>query len=656
MTRREFGLSAAVGAESPVVVAVTLAAQGGAPPERRMISGAWSADQLAAVLLPKPQWRHFPKWSDRAKWEAISAGTRSSLISAGEAQFGKEWPALPASVFLEYKRTGNRSHYEALRNTRRGRLQSLVFAELAEGKGRFIDEIVNGIWATCEETYWGVPAHVGVQKAGTGLPDAAEPTVDLFAADTAATLSWIHYMMAEPLAEASTLVPQRIVREIKSKVLTPCFERDDFWWMGFGQDRAMNNWTPWICSNWLTATLLIEEDASRRARTVHKIMRSIDRFLDGYHDDGGCDEGPGYWGHAGGSLFECLELLDSASAGRLDFFGLPLVQEIGRYIYRAHVAGDWYVNFADASPRIQVYAELLYRYGRRIQEDNLVSQAGYAASLRLPGSRAGGSLARTMDALMLEKGMAGAPKTAPLVGDVWLSGTQVFVAREREGEAAGLYVAAQGGHNAESHNHNDVGNFIVFASGKPVLIDVGVETYTAKTFSSRRYEIWTMRSSYHNLPTINGVEQAAGRQYAASECRAASGRKAEFSLDLARAYPAGAAVASWRRTIGLDRAAKKVLLDDTARFARGGNTVEFSLMTPCTVTNPEPGLLLLDGEGGVGGKAVIHYDTSLAVRIQQIRVDDARLTPVWGTVLRRILLSATGIGPAARWPMELMEA
>ncbi|WP_092282222.1 hypothetical protein [Caldicoprobacter faecalis] len=46
-----------------------------------------------------------------------------------------------------------------------------------------------------------------------------------------------------------------------------------------------------------------------------------------------------------------------------------------------------------------------------------------------------------------------------------------------------------------------------------LFIDVGVETYTAKTFSSSRYEIWTMQSQYHNLPTVNGVCQQAGEQY-----------------------------------------------------------------------------------------------------------------------------------------------
>ena len=70
----------------------------------------------------------------------------------------------------------------------------------------------------------------------------------------------------------------------------------------------------------------------------------------------------------------------------------------------------------------------------------------------------------------------------------------MMAAREKPGSSEGLYVAAEGGHNAQSHNHNDVGNVIVFADGRPVLVDAGVEEYTSKTFSSRRYEIWTMQS------------------------------------------------------------------------------------------------------------------------------------------------------------------
>ena len=105
------------------------------------------------------------------------------------------WTPLLATRFLEYARIGNRSEYERENFGRRNKLIALALAECAEGQGRFIDEIANGIWLICEETYWGLPAHIGVQRAGVGLPDAAEPTVDLFAAETAAALAYIDYLL-----------------------------------------------------------------------------------------------------------------------------------------------------------------------------------------------------------------------------------------------------------------------------------------------------------------------------------------------------------------------------------------------------------------------------------------------------------------------------
>ncbi len=80
------------------------------------------------------------------------------------------------------------------------------------------------------------------------------------------------------------------------------------------------------------------------------------------------------------------------------------------------------------------------------------------------------------------------------------------------GSSLGWYLAAKGRYNAESHNHNDVGSFIVAVGGQPLLIDVGVETYTKNTFSAARYDIWTMQSEYHNLPVVDGQGQAAVQQ------------------------------------------------------------------------------------------------------------------------------------------------
>jgi hypothetical protein len=104
----------------------------------------------------------------------------------------------------------------------------------------------------------------------------------------------------------------------------------------------------------------------------------------------------------------------------------------------------------------------------------------------------------------------------PLPRDVWLPEIQVMLARDQVGSSERLCLAAKGGHNAESHNYNDVGNFIVYIDGKPAIVDAGVETYTRKTFSAERYTIWPMQSGYHSLlPTVDGLMQSPGRAFAA---------------------------------------------------------------------------------------------------------------------------------------------
>lgn len=654
--RRTFLISSGAAAGSMLFTAAVPAAE---TKTANLLAGTWTPEKLAPVLLPREKWKPFPPASDRAAWERLPADDRRALIQAGEARLGADWPPLPATLFLEYQRIGNRSNYERVRSARRDQLRDLVVAECAEGRGRFLDEIANGIWTTCEESFWGVPAHLGAQKAGTGLPDVAEPIVDLFAAETSSLLAWIDYLIGPRLALASPLLRKRIRLEIDRRILTPCLERDDFGWMGLdGRERPVNNWNPWINSNWLASALLLEDDGKRRLAAVHKILRSLDRFLASYHDDGGCDEGPGYWFRAGGSLFDCLELLHSASGGAIDFYRVPLVQEIGRYIYRAHIFGDCFINFADAAARLRIAGDLLFRYGRRIGDSRLQSLGAWAAAQ--PGSAPGRSesMGRQLPALFNLETIRAAQGAQPLVRDTWLPGIQVMAARRKEGSAEGLYLAAQGGHNAESHNHNDVGNFIVYADGQPAIIDVGVETYTAKTFSSRRYEIWTMQSAWHNLPTIDGVMQAAGREFQATDVAyRANDRAAEYSLDIARAYPPDAGLDSWKRTFRLDREKNEIELADSCILKKPARRITQTLMTSCKPEQTAPGRLKLQAPGFRSGPITILYDARVFTpSVEEVKIEDERLKNSWGERLYRILLTAADPPQRASWSIRITQA
>ena len=624
---------------------------------RNLIARRVSLDTLQNSLMPREKWHPWPAAAERGAWEALPADTRKELIAIGEKQLKGEWPVLPATVFLEFKRTGNRSHYEAIRNVRRGRLQDLTLAECTEAKGRFMDEILNGLWATCEETYWGLPAHLSAQKAGYGLPDVTEPIVDLFAAETSAQVAWTLYLLGPALEKLSPLVVPRLYVEMDRRILTPNIERDDFGWMGIARPghppASLNNWTPWICSNWLTTALIAERDATRRLQATYKILGCVDRWMNGYSDDGGCDEGPGYWNAAGGALFDNLELLRSASSGALDLFNEPLVKEIGRYIYRAHIAGPYFTNFSDAPAKVTLQADMVYRYGKRIGDDKMMALGAWSEGAQHQGRPSGGSLGRQLPALFDLAELRATTAQAPYIRDAWMPGIQVMVARQREGSVDGLYLAAEAGHNGKSHNHNDVGNFIVFANGKPAIIDVGVETYSAKTFGAQRYDIWTMQSAFHNCPTIGGVMQKGGRQYAASEvAHEVDDHGAQLGMNIEHAYPPEAGLKSWRRTLRLDRAKDEIEIHDRYVLNKSTGEITLTLMSPCKAVESAPGELTLQPAG-----VKVSFDAQVFHAVtEEIAITDGRLLGSWGDRLYRVLLKCEKPPMEADWRIHIRTA
>jgi hypothetical protein len=251
-----------------------------------------------------------------------------------------------------------------------------------------------------------------------------------------------------------------------------------------------------------------------------------------------------------------------------------------------------------------------------------------------------GSLIRVIPDLLITNELQNEKPIEPFTADMWLPGLQVMAARSHPDSEKDLYFAAKGGHNAESHNHNDVGNFIVYADGRPLLIDIGVENYTAKTFSSNRYDIWTMQSQYHNLPTINGVQQAAGREYHAQNPQFSStASKVSFSLDIAGAYPANAKVRSWNRRITLDRTKNLVLSEDYI-LSEWKEPVKLNIITAFNADVSKTGWIFLTDKRNKSLVYEIIYDpVKFMVSDEEKEVTDDRLIPVWGNRLTRLVFT-----------------
>ena len=247
-----------------------------------------------------------------------------------------------------------------------------------------------------------------------------------------------------------------------------------------------------------------------------------------------------------------------------------------------------------------------------------------------------GTMDQRLKTAFIYKDMCAAQPVAPLYRSVWMDGIEVAVARTEGGSAEGLTLAAKGGYNAESHNHNDVGSFILYVDGQPVMVDAGVGTYTAATFDHRRYTIWMMQSEFHNLPVINGFGQKDGGRYRSRNVKHTdNGRVMNFSLDMAGAYPAEAACRSWVRDYRFDRRRNTVTLTDTYDLSEVKGPVALNFLTCGTVVS---------GRGGVeiqsGDKALrMAFDLSkYELTTEAVELTDPRLSNIWGERLTRIVL------------------
>lgn len=499
---------------------------------------------LKPLLAPPSRRIPFPSANDRARWNAVSDEARAQVLAAADKRLNQGYPALAATQFMAYVRTGNRRIFEAPYFERRTHLLVSALAECLTMEGKYLDDVIDGLFYICEETFWGVSAHNGSNHPGVRpmrerlLPDAENPYIDLFAAQTASTVAWVYYLLRDQLDAVSPIIARRVRAELKRRIFDPFMFHDDFWWMGMIR-RDLNNWTPWIVSNVMDAMRLCESDDTRLCEGFARALRMLDRYLDVMPQDGGCDEGVGYWNVAGGSLLCCLEHLYDATEGRVSFFDQAHIRAILAYPTSAHIAGTYYINFADCDAQPMLDGERIYRAGEYTQNDALMQLGMDVASRETTILPVDTPESYRVLCKMFR------PIPAPVQplshGDRQLENLQVGAWTRN-----GLQLIIKGGHNAESHSHNDVGTFILFDGETPAVIDVGNMVYTAQTFDpATRYTLFNTRSANHNLPLIGGIEQHEGITFCA--------RDVEFhengmSLDIAPAYPAQAGIKSLCRS------------------------------------------------------------------------------------------------------------
>ncbi len=513
----------------------------------------------------------YEKASNREYWNEKYS---EIYIKNAEKYLGYNWPIIRATDYIAFKNDGNRVKQQIPHVAKRKALIDLFIGEIIEYKGRFIPDIVDGIYNICEETFWGISAHYQ-HSVHPKLP-LGEHYIDLNAAETGSLISIILYMLRDELDNYWSNIVERMEYELDNRIIKPYLKYNDFCWM---TGPRQNNWNPWIISNIATVLFLYQERNEDFFKVIEKMLNQMQIIYNTYYADGGCDEGASYWLHSGVTIIDFCHSFYAATNGKINFLCDQKIKNIGTYIFKAYIGKGMYVNFADGSNRLSSSSDI-YACGKYIGSQELMSLSKEIYDIN--GLNTNGSyIKETLRDVLFFDEIKEQPNISTFEETILPDIENAFFRCDK------WYCAAKGGNNYEGHNHNDVGSFIIYYDNKPLLIDPGVGVYTKKTFSPERYTIWTMRSDWHNLPVLNGKLQSDGAEFRSDRF---SFENKACEISFANAYKEDANVSSIKRKLMLTNCG--VEIKDDFLFKLPYNTVSEHFITPYDVEITENGAVI----------------------------------------------------------------
>ncbi|MBT5606967.1 MAG: hypothetical protein HN742_40240 [Lentisphaerae bacterium] len=484
--------------------------------------------QIAAMLRDRPGTFGRPA-SDRTAWGALArTETMRDYVTSKEGELTRPVVPMTEEEFGAAVVTGSRPTWRALEARLGNRLKGLVFAECLENKGRFVAKTEELLEALFLEKTW----IATVRKAqATRNWYGQSNNIDLGAARRSWEVALADYLLGDRLSPAMRL---KIREQLEHRTFGPFRrmvtgeQKPDFWLT------TTSNWNAVCLAGVTGAALTILDSKDQRAYVLAAAEKHSRNFLAGFPPDGYCTEGLGYYNYGFGHYLALSEAAWQVTEGRLDLFGVPQMRSIALFPVRMEIMNGVYPSIADCPPGARPARMLMDYTSRRL---GLGLKHWETDSL---GDRIRGSMA-----LSLMQTFPNAATTEP-AADItpqaldtrsFFDHAGILICRPAVGAKTRLGVCLKGGHNAEHHNHNDVGTFVVAVDTDTPVSDAGAEVYTHQTFSAQRYESDALNSYGHSVPFVAGTMQSKGRQAKAVVLRADFTDAVDtFTLDLASCY------------------------------------------------------------------------------------------------------------------------
>ena len=522
------------------------------------------------------------------------------LYDSADALYEANVPDLTEEKFALFETVGNRLEYEHVYFERRRFLTTFGCTVLLGTNERESDlrhdpqgekyrtKLEQIIAEICDEECWALPAHVN-RKDDPGW----RVTVDLFASETAQALAELYAGLKGVLPEQ---LRSRIRAEVMRRVIEPYAAKEPYaWW-----EQSDMNWNA-VCNGsiGMAALDLLDDEPELQEKLVRRVLANLEYFLNGFAEDGACLEGLGYFTYGFYYYMGFMDMLDRKPVIKAL---LPeKCRKIAEFQQKCYFPSGLSVSFSDGSKhekyRIGLTCKLAMLYDT-VEIPDISCAAGFDAD---PCYR---FLMASRDLMWSEeysrhvydsRSAGGDPEGETdlnLKDERYRTETEELAATTTENGSYRMYVlptaqwaishgasgggfAVKGGHNAEPHNHNDVGSFIYALGDQPLITDLGAGEYTAQYFKDEtRYDYICCSSLGHNVPVINGCGQQAGREFACGEfsCHALC----DVRLSFAEAY-GETALKSLTRSLKYEPETESLTVEDI--FDSEGCLIEENLVT-----------------------------------------------------------------------------
>lgn len=456
----------------------------------------------------------------------------------------------------EYDSDGKYSRYYS---SNRNNAFNLAFLYQMTGEQEYADKAFEFADAFCDLTTWTQRAHEFPIIYSRIMPwnvpdDQVNFNFDHYNGDAGRMMAAVYDWLYPALDQAQR---DRIRGALLEKVVTRVRGDYEFHWWATAY---RCNWCG-VCNSGvgLTGLALLTENP-QLTDIVAESYNRINSMLNELGEDGGWQEGGGYWNYGVHTSTFFADALNRLSKSKYNLFENERLKNnpVNFPIYLS-LAGGGSLNFGDSGG------------GRYIGSSHLINKLAVetkskeAAWYRHEFFENGNDI---FDIIWERPKIDGSPPDIP---SIHFRTIDWWVMRSDFKDKNKVLVAGKAGKNDDPHHgHLDIGHFVVYWQKEYFIRDLGSGSYDEKYFDDMRFDYPQASSIGHNVVFVNGEKQISGKLRKKPWNLEAGGDVEEFStsdkrdyvrMNPTKAYP-NKELKEWKRHVVLEKTGITVVVDE----------------------------------------------------------------------------------------------